>query len=81
MKNIASHFKEIDIRGLDDYILCETLDLVAEECANASTPANTMGMGNPKMPGEDGEAGTEPLAQKKPKKKRSNYKKKLSEEE
>lgn len=80
MKNIASHFKEIDIRGLDDYILCETLDLVAEECANASTPANTMGMGNPKMPGEDGE-GTEPLAQKKPKKKRSNYKRKLSEEE
>lgn len=81
MKNIASHFKEIDIQGLDDYILCETLDLVAEECANASTSANTMGMGNPKMPTEDGEVGTEPLATSKPKTKSKKHKKRFKEEE
>lgn len=85
MKNIASHFKEIDIQGLDDYILCETLDLVAEECANATpantTAKNTMGMGNPKMPTEDGEVGTEPLATSKPKAKSKKHKKRFKEEE
>ena len=80
MKNIASHFKEIDIQGLDDYILCETLDLVAEECANA-TPANTMGMGNPKMPTEDGEVGTEPLKTAKCKKEKVKKSKRYKSEE
>lgn len=80
MKNIASHFKEIDIQGLDDYILCETLDLVAEECTNA-TPANTMGMGNPKMPTEDGEVGTEPLKTAKRKKEKVKRAKRYKSEE
>lgn len=80
MKNLVNYFDDIDISGLKDYVLVEVLDECAEATANKATPANTMGMGNPKMPGEDGE-GSEPLAQKKPKKKRSNYKKKLSEEE
>lgn len=81
MKNLVNYFDDIDISGLKDYVLVEVLDECAEATANKATPANTMGMGNPKMPGEDGEIGTEPLAQKKPKKKRSNHKKKLSEEE
>lgn len=85
MKNIASHFKEIDIQGLDDYILCETLDLVSEECAD-STPANTtakntMGMGNPKMPTEDGEVGTEPLKTAKCKKEKVKKPKRYKSEE
>lgn len=81
MKNLVNYFDDIDISGLKDYVLVEVLDECAEATANKATPANTMGMGNPKMPTEDGEAGTEPLATSKPKAKSKKRKKKFKEEE
>ena len=84
MKNLINYFDDIDIRGLKDYVLCEVLDECAESTANRATAANTMGMGNPKMPTEDGEAGTEPLHSKTKSSKKSKIpkkKKSKSEEE
>lgn len=81
MKNLVNYFDDININGLDDYILSVSLDNCYEDVANAtvrSTQSNTTGMGNPKPPTEE-ENGSEPMVNKK--KKTHKRKSKCKEEE
>lgn len=78
MKNLVNYFDDININGLDDYILSVNLDNCYEDVADAtakSTPSNTVGMGNPKPPTDDSN-GSEPITHKKKKshRRKSGYK-------
>ena len=81
MKNLVNYLSDIDITGLDDYVLSTYLDDRYDSLnETTATPGNTTGMGNPKPPAADGEA-SEPLRTKKRKHKRKCSKCKNCEEE